>query len=84
MRKLTLSADESVIEKAKLLAKEEGTSVSAMFERFVRLLLARRRAKDQTVGPIAQKATGMITLPRGKQARQILEEALAEKYGLEE
>lgn len=83
MRKLTLTADESVIEQAKLLAEKDGTSVSAMFERFVRLLLARRRA-DQSLGPITRKAAGTISLPRGKRAKQVLEEALAEKYGLEQ
>jgi len=83
MQKLTLSADKTIIEKAKKLAEDEGTSVSAMFDRFVRLLLA-RRAKDPAVGPIALKATGVITLPDDKQDREILEEALAEKYGLEQ
>jgi hypothetical protein len=82
MRKLTLNADESIIEKAKMLAEEEGTSVSAMFDRFVRMLLARRRA-HQSLGPIARKAAGVISLPRGKQAGQILEEALAEKYKID-
>ncbi len=83
MQKLTLSADESIIKKAKMLAEEEGTSVSAMFDRFVRLLLA-RRANDPAVGPIALKATGVITFPKSKQEREILEEALAEKYGIEQ
>ncbi len=83
MQKLTLSADESIIKKAKQLAEEEGTSVSAMFDRFVRLLLA-RRANDPAVGSIALKATGVITFPDGKQEREILEEALDEKHGLEQ
>jgi len=83
MQKLTLSADESIVRKAKKLAEEEDTSVSAMFDRFLRLLLA-RRAKAPTIGPIAMKATGVITLPSGKQGGEILEEALAEKYGLKQ
>ncbi len=36
MTKLTLSADAGVVEKAKRLAAEQQTSVSAMFGRFVR------------------------------------------------
>jgi len=57
--------------------------VDKIIIKFVRLLLA-RRAKDPAVGPIALKATGVITLPDDKQDREILEEALAEKYGLEQ
>ena len=82
MRKLTLSAEDSVIEQAKQLAAQRGTSVSAMFERFVRLL-AVRRPSGQSVGPIARKATGVISLPSGKSDRQILEEAIAEKHSLQ-
>jgi len=82
MKKLTLNADETIIEKAKMLAEEEGTSVSALFERYVRMLIARRRT-SQSLGPIARKAAGVISLPRGKLARHILEEALAEKYKID-
>ncbi len=83
MRKLTLNADELIIEKANFLAEEEGTSVSAMFDRFVRMRLARRQA-HRSLGPIARKAAGVISLPRGKRAGQILEEALAEKYEIDQ
>ncbi len=83
LQKLTLSADETTIEKAKKLAEEEGTSVSAMFVRFVRLLHA-RRAEQPVVGLIASKATGIIKFPDGKPEREILEEALDEKYGIEQ
>jgi len=83
MQKLTLSADKTIIEIAKKMAEDEGTSVSAMFDRFVRLLHA-RRAKDPVVGPIALKATGVITIGDDQQDRKILEEALTEKYGLQQ
>ena len=36
LTKLTLSAQKDVVEKAKLLAVEQQTSVSALFSRFVR------------------------------------------------
>jgi hypothetical protein len=75
MRKLTLSADEEVIETAKRLARREKTSVSAMFARIVRLLGSRRRP----LGPITRKVSGVITLPRGKTDREAIEEALLDK-----
>ena len=81
MKTLTLSADEKVIRDAKKLAAESGTSVSSMFERFVRSL-SRRQRPARPIGAIARKATGTIRLPKGKTGRQVLQDALTEKYGL--
>jgi hypothetical protein len=41
MKKLTLSAEPDVVDMAKKLAAERGTSVSAMFSQFIRVRLAR-------------------------------------------
>lgn len=82
MKKLTLSVDPDVIEDARELAKQTGTSVSSIFERIVRSLVAQRRA-TRPLGPLTRKATGMITLPKRCTARQVLEDALLEKHGLQ-
>ena len=83
MRKLTLSADEDVVEQAKRLARREKTSVSAMFARFIRSVTRRdRRAKDVPADSIAARATGFITLPKGKTPRDVLTDALMEKHGV--
>ena len=82
MKKLTLSADEHVIADAKRIAAEQGTSVSAMFERFIRLI-ADRRKTTRPPGQIARRVTGIATLPRGKNERRVLEDALLEKHGLD-
>ena len=79
MKKLTLYLDAQVIEQAKRLAGESGTSVSSLFERLVRLL-ARKRPVGQRIGRITREASGLITLPRGTSERDILAEALAEKF----
>lgn len=81
MKKLTLSVDPNVIAEARELAEKTGTSVSSMFERLVRLLAAERRTV-RPIGPLARKASGLITLPKGKTERQVLEDALLEKHGL--
>ena len=81
MKKLTLNADPEVIEQAKRLAEESGTSVSSIFERFIRLL-GRRRSGRQRFGRLTRQASGLITLPRGKSERDVLADALAEKYGV--
>ena len=81
MKKLTLSADPEVIEEARQLARQNGTSVSSMFERFVRLQ-AQQACGTRPLGPLTRKASGMIVLPKGRSERQVLEDALGEKYGL--
>jgi hypothetical protein len=82
MKKLTLSADPEVIEQAKRLADETGTSVSSLFERFIRLLARRHHGKP--LGRITRQASGIITLPRGKSERDVLADALAERYRIKQ
>ncbi len=82
MPKLTLSADRKVIEQAKRLARENNTNVSSMFERFVRAL-ARQRGRSGPIGPIARRASGLVSLPKGKTSRDVLVDALMERYGLD-
>lgn len=79
--KLTLSADREVVKKVKRLAREQGTSVSAIFDRFARAVTSPPK-KPHKIGPLTRKATGMIRLPKGKTDRELIEEALLEKYGL--
>lgn len=83
MKKLTLSADDEVIAQAKGIAAREGTSVSALFARFIRSIARRGKSAPSNVPPgsIAARAGGFIALPRGKTPRDVLTEALMDKYG---
>lgn len=81
MTKLTLSMDEEVVAQAKRLAKENGRSVSAMVTQYVRAM-AERNTKPIRGGHIARQALGLIHLPRDRSDRDILVDALMEKYGL--
>jgi DNA-binding NarL/FixJ family response regulator len=81
MKKLTLSADPDVIAEAHRLAQSRGTSVSAMFSRFVKLLSQRDR-EHPPIGRLTKRATGIIRLPEGHSERDVLQDALAEKHGL--
>jgi hypothetical protein len=83
MTKLTLSIDKTVIEKAKQLAEANQTSVSAMFSQFVQSM-AGRHTRPGKIGPLTRKATGMLKLPPGKDYRDLLTEALQDKYGAAE
>lgn len=82
MKKLTLSADERIIAQAKGIAAREGTSVSALFAGFIRGLAFRGKAAadDVPARSIAARASGYIALPKGKTPRDVLTDALLEKY----
>ncbi|HPC93705.1 MAG TPA: DUF6364 family protein [Sedimentisphaerales bacterium] len=80
MAKLTLNADAETIEKAKRLAAERHTSVSALFSRFIRVL-ANGAGSDMPIGKIAKKASGMIDL-KGRDYRDVLTDSLRDKYRL--
>jgi hypothetical protein len=82
MEKLTLSAHKEVIQQARWLAKKNHTSVSAMFSRLVRTMAA-NEAPLADITPIAKRMSGIVKLPKGKTAGQLLDEALEEKYGRE-
>lgn len=82
MRKLTLSMEESVIEDARRLAKEQGTSISGMFSRLVRAMARRDQSREvEDLPPRTRAALGIIKAPEGKTDRELIEEALIEKYG---
>ena len=81
MKKLTLSMDEKTIRQAKRLAAEQGTSVSAMFSRLVQAM-ARGPGKQIEIGPKTRSLSGIVTLPEGKSARDVLTETLMERHGV--
>lgn len=79
LTKLTLSADKKLIEDAKKLAEEQGTSLSSMISRYLEAVLRVRHQKTK-LGPLTRKALGLVKLPSDKSDRELLEEALLEKY----
>ncbi len=80
-KKLTLSMDEEVIKMAKRLAAENNTTVSAMVASYVKTVGAKRKSRIP-IAPIARKATGIVKLPKGKSDRDLITEALMDRYGL--
>jgi hypothetical protein len=79
MTKLTLSAEKTVIRAAKRLARQRKSSVSALFARFV-TAATMREWTDNPIGPLARKASGIVSLPPGRQYRDLLDEALLERH----
>ena len=81
MKKLTLSARESTIATAKRLAAENGTTISAMFERMIVLLDSKQNSRKAKLGPMTRNASGLIELAGDANGREVLEEALLERFG---
>lgn len=82
VKKLTLSAEEETIRQARRLARRNNTSISAMFSRMVRSMSEGEQGRPR-MSPIARRMSGILKLPKGKTAEQLLDEALREKYGLD-
>jgi|WetSurMetagenome_2_1015567.scaffolds.fasta_scaffold106448_1 hypothetical protein len=79
--KLTLTADKEIIKRAKKIAAQNGTSVSAMFSRMILAMTHESETKNPP-GPLTLKATGLIHIASSeKKDDQLLEEALVKKYG---
>jgi hypothetical protein len=81
--KLTLSVDRNVARSIKRFAKARKTSVSAVFSQFARAV-TRKEASEEKLSPIIRDITGIGKLPPDKNYRELLEEALMEKYGIKE
>lgn len=79
--KLTLTADRDLVKAARVFALERGTTLSSMFSRFLQALLSRKRVRIP-YGSVTLKLSGIAKVPAGKAERDLLEEALAEKFGL--
>ena len=79
MTKVTLSVDEAIVKKAKQMARESNTSVSAMFTEFIRAM-GSPGDKSRKIGPLTRQLSGIIKLPPGRGDRELLTDALMDKY----
>lgn len=76
--KLTLTMERGVIRKAKRVAELRHSSVSSMVSEYLIGLDDEEFMARLT--PRVRKMVGIVTLPEGKTYRELLEEALTEKY----
>jgi len=79
--KLTLSINEKTIERAKLISRKRGTSISKMVEEFLESINEKEEKKESPIDRMHQIMKGNITDPLvdWKKAK---EEHIAKKYGL--
>jgi len=53
-----------------------------MFSRFIRSVIEAESSGKIPVGPITRKASGIVCLQAGKGDKELLGDALSEKYGV--
>jgi hypothetical protein len=80
VKKLTLTAEPEVIDMAKKLAHARGTSVSAMFSQLIRAMANHHPRASDKIGPVTRRLTGIAKAPRGKNNRQLIEDAILQRY----
>jgi|APSaa5957512622_1039677.scaffolds.fasta_scaffold210824_1 hypothetical protein len=85
MKKLTLNAEDRVIDAAKRYAQENGTSVSSLFSRFILAITSERSTETPTPRSksLTRKATGIVSLPCDLTDKELLEEALVDRHEIE-
>jgi len=82
LTKLTLTIDQSIIEKAKEFAQEKNKSVSRIVEEYLRNISSGNMSFDYSTkieSPITDSLVGMFK-DNGKDYKALLEEALSDKY----
>ena len=78
---LTLNIDKDVVENAEMYAKSTEKSVSQLVEDYLSSIPFRNRSIDnRPLGPITRQLTGIIKLEKEINRKELLSNALSEKY----
>lgn len=78
LKKLTLTVDEKVIEKAKSYAKDTGRSLSDMIEGYLETLVAKEPTTEYS--PKVKKLVGVVKLPKNFNEKKEISEYLRKKH----
>ena len=77
--KLTISLDKDVIEKAKILAKKKGRSLSEMIENYLKVMVKKETPAGEISADI-KKLQGSVKLPADFEYKKALQQGLTKKY----
>jgi hypothetical protein len=78
--KLTLTIDESVIEKAKKYAKTKDKSLSNIIENYLKFLLKDDPIDSDELTPLVKSLKGSFTVPIDFDYKKELTQSLTKKY----
>lgn len=78
-KKLTLSLDKNVIEKAKIYAKCNNTSLSKLIESYLDAMTNQTKIPSE-ITPLVKSLSGVIELPENFDVKENYTQHLLEKY----
>lgn len=79
-RKLTLSLDESIIEKAKIYAQKNKESLSKIVENYFRIVTSKSNNQKEEISPLVMELIGSIKVPDYFDYETAKQDYLKEKY----
>ena len=77
--KLTLTIEQSIIEKAKSYAKEKGRSLSDIIENYLKAITTEQRVIED-FSPLVNSLRGSFKAPENFDYKKELSQGLSEKY----
>ena len=78
--KLTLTIEQSLIDKAKRYAKEKGRSLSDIVENYLKVIIKEENTKVIDSTPIASSLRGSFKAPKDFDYKKELSKGLSKKY----
>ncbi len=78
--KLTLTIEQSLIEKSKRYAKGKGRSLSDIIENYLKVITKEEKIPITDATPITSSLRGAFKAPKGFDYKKELSKKLAEKY----
>ncbi|ROI07218.1 hypothetical protein EGH90_06600 [Kaistella haifensis] len=78
--KLTLTIDQSVIERAKKYARKKERSLSDLIENYLKALTTEEISKQDELSPTVKSLKGSFKMPKDFDYKKELSERLSEKY----
>lgn len=78
-KKLTLSLNAEIIEKAKKHAKRHKTSLSRMVESYLAKVTHKEQIEEK-FSPLVERLIGIIPLPKDFNEKEAIQDYLIEKY----
>lgn len=76
--KLTLKLDQSIIEQAKIYAKEKNTSLSQLIETYLGKLVSTN--DSETISPLVKSLSGVLDLPKNYDTTKEYKKHIMNKY----
>lgn len=78
--KLTLTIEQSIIEKAKKYANDKGRSLSSIIENYLKVITREEESDDIELTPIVKSLKGSFKAPKNLNYKKEISKRLSEKY----